>query len=211
VYSDPVTPSAETAERTPRGQGELLRERLVDAAVAMIDEGTDPAQLSIRSVTKRAGVSPTAFYLHFENREQLLAAMVERCFTEFRDAVRAGAAEAGDPKAQLIQAGLAYTAFARRWPARYALNFVYVRPAEGDPPEKPPAANDAFNDLVSSVQRYLDEDDPRQAEVDLVARGIWAGLHGYVSLSQARPGIGWPDDRKFIERQAQAWLGPPAE
>ena len=138
--------------------------------------------------------------------------MVERCFTEFRDAVRAGAAEAGDPKAQLIQAGLAYTAFARRWPARYALNFVYMRPrprATRPRSRRPPTTPSTT--WWRSVQRYLDEDDPRQAEVELVARGIWSGLHGYVSLSQARPGIGWPDDRKFIERQAQAWLGPPAE
>lgn len=207
-----MSPSTETAERTPRGQGELLRERLVDAAVAMIDEGTDPAGLSIRSVTKRAGVSPTAFYLHFENREALLAAMVARCFTEFRDAVRAGAAAgAGDPRAQLIQAGLAYCAFARRWPARYALNFVYMRPTENDPPEKPAAANDAFNDLVASVGLYLDDDDPRQDELELVARGIWAGLHGYVGLSQSRPGIGWPDPEEYVERQARAWLGPLPE
>ena len=198
-------------ERTPRGQGDLLRGRLVDSAVEMIDEGTDPAQLSIRSVTKRAGVSPTAFYLHFESREELLAAMVERCFTEFRDAVRDGAARASDPAGRLTQAGLAYVAFARRWPARYALNFVYMRPAEGDPPQKPPAANEAFNDLVGRVTAYLAEDDPRRADAEFLARGTWASLHGYVSLSQARPGIGWPEAEEFVERMTLAWLGRRAE
>jgi len=203
-----VNATTEAPGRAPRGQGDLLRERLVDAAVAMVDEGTDPAELSIRAVTKRAGVSPTAFYLHFPNRAELLRAMVERCFTEFRDALREGAAKGRDGKERLIQSGLAYTRYARRWPARYALNFVFVRPPTGEPPQKPGAANDAFNDLAALVLDYLGEDDPRRSENELLARMIWSGLHGYVSLVQARrPGIGWPSEEKFVTRQAQAWLG----
>lgn len=194
-------------ERTPRGQGELLRGRLVDAAVEMIDEGIDPTQVSIRAVTKRAGVSPTAFYLHFASHDELLHAMVERCFTEFRDAVREGAAKAGDPAGRLAGAGQAYMSFARRWPARYALNFVFVRPAEGEAPEKPGAADDAYNDLVTLVLDYLGPDDPRRAQAELLARGIWSGLHGYVGLSQARTGAGWPSEEEFSDRLREAWLG----
>jgi len=202
-----ATPTA--AERNPRGQGELLRERLVDAGVEMLDQGTDPSQLSIRAVTKHAGVSPTAFYLHFESRDDLLRAMVERCFAQFRDAVRAGAAKADDPVDRLHEAGFAYTEFARRWPARYALNFVYMQPAEGEAPDKPSAADDAFNDLVTNVLDAIPEGDPRRDEIDLLVRGIWSGLHGYVSLSQARPGKGWPDAREFNKRLTRAWLGEP--
>ncbi len=198
-----------TAERNPRGQGELLRARLVAAAIEMLDEGTDPAQLSIRAVTRRAGVSPTAFYLHFTNREALLTAMIDRCFTEFRDAVRAAAAEAADPAERLERAGLAYVDFAHRHPARYALNFVFMKPAEGDAPVKPAAADDSFNDLGALVLDYLAEDDPRRGEIDLVARGIWSGLHGYVSLRQTRTGIGWPDPQEFVQALARAWLGHP--
>lgn len=176
----------------------------------MIDEGTDPAKVSIRAVTRRAGVSPTAFYLQFANHDELLEAMVERCFTDFRDAVRAGAAGGVDPAERLNGAGLAYTAFAARWPARYALNFVFVRPVEGEPPQKPAAADDSFNDLVGLVLDYLGEDDPRRAEAELLARGIWSGLHGYVSLRQARTGSGWPDEEEFVPRLGRTWLGEPS-
>lgn len=204
-----MTAATDTAGRAPRGQGDLLRERLVDAAVDLIDEGTDPAALSIRAVTKRAGVSPTAFYLHFDTRDELLLAMVERCFTEFRDAVREGAAKAADPPGRLASAGLAYVDFARRWPARYALNFVFMRSAEGEPPPKPSAADDSFNDLVALVLEHLDANDPRRSEAGLLARGIWSGLHGYVSLSHSRPGMGWPTEQEFVTRLAQTWLGQP--
>lgn len=196
-------------ERTPRGQGERLGERLVDAAVEMLDEGTDPAQLSIRAVTRRAGVSPTAFYLHFENHDELMRAMVARCFTQFRDTVREGTDQGADPSGRLIAAGLAYTAFARRWPARYALNFMFTEPAEGEAPEKPAAADDSFNDLVALVLDYLGTDDARRPDADFMARGIWSGLHGYVTLCAARTGMGWPSEQEFVDRLARAWLGDP--
>lgn len=61
-----------------------------------------------------------------------------------------------------------------------------MRPPTGEPPQKPGAANDAFNDLAALVLDYLGEDDPRRSENELLARMIWSGLHGYVSLVQAR-------------------------
>lgn len=196
-------------ERTPRGQGEQLRERLVEAGVGLVDDGTDPAQLSIRAVTRRAGVSPTAFYLHFENLDELLRAMVSRCFTQFRDAVREGTAQGSDPADRLTRAGRAYTQFARRWPARYALNFVHAKPAGDESPEKPDAADDSFNDLVALVLDYLGEDHPLRDEAGFLARGIWSGLHGFVTLCAARSGMGWPSEEQFVARLARAWLGEP--
>ncbi|MGH3994367.1 MAG: TetR/AcrR family transcriptional regulator, partial [Pseudonocardiaceae bacterium] len=53
------------AARTPRGQGERLRERLLEAGFDIVAEHGDKSHATIRAVTKRAGVSPTAFYLHF--------------------------------------------------------------------------------------------------------------------------------------------------
>lgn len=202
------------AGRTPRGQGDLLRDRLVDAALALIDEHGDPSQLSIRAVTKRAGVSPTAFYLHFEQRDELLRACVERSFVEFRDTVRVASAEADHASGRLMRAGLAYIAFARSRPARYALIFgPATPPARGagmEPHEKSAAAGDAFGDLVALVLGYLDEGDPRRHEAATLAKGIWSGLHGFVTLRHSRPGMDWPGDEEFAGRLARAWLGAPA-
>ena len=196
-------------ERNPRGQGDLLRDRLVDAALALLDEGTDPTKLSIRAVTKRAGVSPTAFYLQFENHDALLEAMIDRCFTEFRDAVRQGTAGATDPAGRLTRAGVAYwTSRAGSPPATRSTSCSSGPPRVRRRP-KPAAADDSFNDLVALVLDYLGDDDPRRDDADFLARGIWSGLHGYVTLSQTRTGIGWPREDEFVARLAQAWLGAP--
>lgn len=203
---------ARGSERTPRGQGALLRERLVEEALAMIDEGQVGA-ISIRAVTKRAGVSPTAFYLHFASREELLMACVERSFAAFRDSLREAAAAAEAPRDRLLQSGLAYIEFARAYPERYALIFGAAQPVPGSdlttPEGKPAVGGDAFEDLVQLVTANLAGDVPRE-EAELRARGIWAGLHGYVMLRYTRPAIGWPEDRVFATRLADAWLGAPA-
>ncbi len=196
-------------ERTPRGQGELLRGRLIEAALAMVDEGLVQGT-SIRAVTRRAGVSPTAFYLHFESREELMAACVERCFVAFRDAIREAAAAEQDPRARLLAAGVAYIRFAEEWPERYGLIFG-AGPGGGSTggielSEKPPAADDAFGDLVGRILEYLPPADPRREEADTLAKGIWSGLHGFVTLRHLRPGIEWPDDEDFARRLASAWL-----
>jgi AcrR family transcriptional regulator len=199
------------SERTPRGQGNLLRERLVESALAMVDEG-QAAAISIRAVTKRAGVSPTAFYLHFANREQLIWACIERSFAVFRDALRSAAAKRELPRDRLLESGLAYIEFARTYPERYALIFGAREPLAVDETDEPEenlvVGGDAFRDLIELVSDNLaaagDPVPPEEAE--LRARGIWAGLHGFVLLRYSRPTIGWPEDREFATRLAAAWL-----
>lgn len=205
--------TAPNPERTPRGQGKLLRERLVEAALAMIDEGK-AAALSIRAVTKRAGVSPTAFYLHFETRDELIRACLERSFAAFRDALRTATADVEDPRERLLRAGLSYIEFARSHPERYALIFGTLEPLPTTditgPQGRPVAGGAAFEDLVALVLANLPADDPRREEAETLARGIWSGLHGFVMLRYSRPAVGWPSDREFAARLASAWLGEPA-
>lgn len=204
--------SPPTTARTPRGQGDLLRDRLIESALAMLDEHGDESQISIRAVTRRTGVSPTAFYLHFEHRDALLQVCFTRCFEEFRDAVRFGAAHSPNPRERLKHAGLAYIEFARERPERYAMIFGVSRLKHptGEYYDKPPAADEAFNDLVALVQGHLDRQMPEK-EVDLLARGVWTGLHGYVTLSHSRQGMRWPSDEDFLTSITRAWLDDPPD
>ena len=199
-------------ERTPRGQGDLLRERLIDAALEIVDEG-ELANLSIRGVTKRAGVSPTAFYLHFDNLEELMRACVERGFVDFRDRLRAASGGVDEPEQRLIEAGLAYIAFARDQPERYRLVFGSDHGAMADLEEAQDSlevADAAFGDLVELVAAYVGSEDPRTKDLDILALGVWSGLHGYVTLlCHARPGKAAPSDEEYLALLADAWLGPP--
>ncbi len=198
------------AERTPRGQGELLRERLIDAALTLLDEGHEPSGISIRGVTRRAGVSPTAFYLHFDSREELMRALVERGFTDFRLILNSASAKSADPWQRLIDAGVSYMEFARQQPERYRLIFTADWEEEGiqeDPHDELEVAEAAFTDLVELIAAYFGRDERDQAELDALALGIWSGLHGYVTLCHAQPGMAALTDEQYASLLAGAWLG----
>lgn len=67
----------------PTGQGVLTRERIVAAALALIDEsGLDV--LSMRKLGGRLGVDPMSIYHHVPNKEALLRAVVQDVFAAMR-------------------------------------------------------------------------------------------------------------------------------
>ncbi len=58
-------------------QKERTRLRLVDAALALIGQGRSFTSLSLREITREAGVVPAAFYRHFRDLDELGLALVE--------------------------------------------------------------------------------------------------------------------------------------
>jgi TetR/AcrR family tetracycline transcriptional repressor len=63
------------------GQDPLTRDRIVDAALRLIDEvGLD--RLSMRRLGAELGVDPMAVYHHVPNKDALLEAVVHRVFSE---------------------------------------------------------------------------------------------------------------------------------
>src|SRR5918912_2806062 len=107
--SDPATRvgAVPTRVRNQRGEGERLRTALLDAAAELLAESQDVEQLSVRAVTARAGVSPTALYLHFQDKEELTRAVRERCAAALAEMLREADEEhGGDSFAQLVAMGL---------------------------------------------------------------------------------------------------------
>jgi len=68
-------------------QKERTRHALLDAALEL-SRASGFAQVSIRQVTKQAGVVPAAFYRHFESMDELGLALVERSFVTLRRMIR---------------------------------------------------------------------------------------------------------------------------
>lgn len=204
-----------TPTRTPRGSGELLRERLLDAAIEIVAEqggrAGSTSSVTIRAVTKRAGVSPTAFYLHFESRDALLEAVIERGFTAFRAEMRAAVAAGEDAPSRLLGAGLAYLRFAEEQPALYAIIFgphEHPSPDDHEAGEMSGPGAGAFDDLLALVAGYLGDRTPDEDGLRDLALGIWSGLHGYATLCHATQKQDWPDGERFATMLARAWLGP---
>jgi AcrR family transcriptional regulator len=189
--------------RNARGQGDRLRAQLLEAATEMLAESEDPESVSVRAVTRRAGVSPTALYLHFENREQLFVAVSEECFAELGDAMRAAGEAAGeDPRAQLVAIGHAYLRFARERPGHYAVLFQrHINPQADD--QEPKIGMHVFDSLVEVVRACgVPADDAFDLGVLL-----WMNLHGRASVASAMPAFPFPDEDRYLELLSRRVVG----
>jgi AcrR family transcriptional regulator len=72
------------------------RRAIVDAALRLLEERSFGA-LSLREVTREAGIVPAAFYRHFDSMEALGLVLIDESFRALRDMLRGARAGRVDP------------------------------------------------------------------------------------------------------------------
>jgi len=111
--------------KKPKGQYHHgnLRAAMIDAAAIVLENhGAD--ELSLRETARRAGVSQTAPYRHFKNKQALLAAVAGDGFRMLLEELKsAGVPYEDDPVEAVTQMGAAYIRFATEQPGRFRLMF----------------------------------------------------------------------------------------
>src|ERR1700685_406802 len=75
---------------------EATRRAIVAAALKLLDERSFSG-LSLREVTREAGIVPAAFYRHFESMEALGLVLIDESFRALRDTLRGARAGKLDP------------------------------------------------------------------------------------------------------------------
>ena len=82
------TRSASSRSTTSRRESkELTRKALLRAALKLLSRRSFDA-ISLREVTREAGVSPTAFYRHFDDMDELGLVLVDESFGALREMLR---------------------------------------------------------------------------------------------------------------------------
>jgi AcrR family transcriptional regulator len=87
-------PSGESLSREQRKQA--TRQAIVAAALRLLEDRSFSA-LSLREVTREAGIVPAAFYRHFESMEALGLVLIDESFRSLRDMLRGARAGKLDP------------------------------------------------------------------------------------------------------------------
>ncbi len=90
---------------------ERTRLRLVEAALALIGQGRPFPALSLREVTREAGVVPAAFYRHFRDLDELGLALVEMGGVTLRRLLREARRDGIPPTDMLRGSVLIYKRF----------------------------------------------------------------------------------------------------
>ncbi len=69
-------------------QKERTRRNIINAAIGMLNESQSFASLSLREVTREAGIAPTSFYRHFKDMEELGLTLVDESGLALRQVMR---------------------------------------------------------------------------------------------------------------------------
>jgi AcrR family transcriptional regulator len=182
-------PMTKTRQRNPRGQGERLRDDIIEAASRLLAE-PDAPPLTLRAVAREVGVAATSVYLHFDDIGSLTLAVVNHLFGELIR--RQEEITETDPRQRVLAGALVYCEFGLASPGHYQLMFATPLPLPEYTPGHFPGWK-AFQQLIERVAACLgtDRDDQRAF---FTAQLIWQQLHGIVSLRISRsssPGRRW--------------------
>lgn len=148
-----------------------LRAALLTTAMGMLERGES---FSIRAVAREAGVSATAPYRHFPDRDALESALAAQGLRDLkgdlsRDRDLPATVE------ELADLGAAYVGFALRRPALFRLMFGNECDHESE--ERVQAAAEVHELLAAAITGVFPDSDP----IDL-ALGGWGLVHGMACL-----------------------------
>jgi AcrR family transcriptional regulator len=183
-------------ERNPRGQGARLRDEIVEAATALLDETGREDSLTLRAVARRANITAPSIYAHFADREAILDAVIEQAFLGLIASVESHTAGIADPVESLHAGCQGYVDFATAQPRHYRV--LFNRQPDPDEPRTPVeqlsdlTGERAFGLLVDGIAACVEAG--RSGSVDPFADAavLWSAMHGFAMLYDGLPHFPWP-------------------
>jgi TetR/AcrR family transcriptional repressor of nem operon len=161
------------------------RERVIaEAAKAIRSEG--PQAISVAGVMGAAGLTHGAFYAHFESRDDLLLAGIDRMFEEGRARLQADTKEGGSPKAALASYIGFYLSRSHRDSRTSGCPLPFLA---AEAPRLNAAMRERYaqgvqnlSGTIAGLLRGMDYPEP-----DTAAASVLAEMVGAVSLARAEP------------------------
>ncbi|WP_020556902.1 MULTISPECIES: WHG domain-containing protein [Streptomycetaceae] len=174
-----------------------LRAALLDAAELLVRErGVDG--WSLREVSARVGVSPSAAYHHFDSRDALVRTLSERVIARLGERLRRAAHRAsGDHRhRRLIAYGRSYVRWALEDPAVARLAF-----AAGRTDLRTPISPHPHDVLAAELDRLVDTGELPSAARPGAEFVVWAAVHGLATL--LTDGLVHLDGPRAVDREAE--------
>lgn len=159
-----------------------LRQALLTEAISEIRlHGVE--KLSLRAIARSLGVSQTAPYRHFTDKDALLAEVATEAFNELAEAVKVQLSSNHDALENILAAGHAYLQYGINNPEKYRLMFVSGIENRDNFPLLRVAGNGAFDLLFSLIVQGQHAQVFIEGDAALLANACWSSLHGFVLLS----------------------------
>jgi AcrR family transcriptional regulator len=184
--------------RKAKGDGHLRRAEILQAAERIfLRDGYQGA--TIRKIADEVGVSSTALYMHFRDKDEIL---LEICAGAVGALLAVNTEIAARPIDAVNRVRLmmdAYMRFGLDNPNAYWLTFC------SSPDEISPDKHTAASDLaMRCYERFrgavadVAKEGRLRSQIDTAAQVLWGACHGVVTLRIGRPGIEWAPDEALI-------------
>lgn len=159
-----------------------LKNALIRAGIEILErEGA--GGLSLRKVASRAGVSHSAPYAHFADKQALIAAISTEGYRMILERIEAAAAPHGeDPQRQLLEVAWAYLQFALDDPAHFRISLSGAVEREKDYPALVQASQEGFTTILRIVEACQRDGLLEGTPVEAAAVSVWSLVHGLASL-----------------------------
>lgn len=159
-----------------------LKNALIKAGIKILSkEGV--SGLTLRKVAKQAGVSHSAPYAHFADKQSLIAAISTEGFKQLYAQLDAAIlSKKNDPKQQLKAGAWTYVQFAIDNTDAFKIMFSGVLEKERDYPSFVEISHKTFDRVVEIVKSCQEAGVLHPAPPEVMAVAVWGQLHGIVSL-----------------------------
>jgi AcrR family transcriptional regulator len=189
------TPDKPARKRTDRYHHGSLRQALIRATVRTIErEGVDA--VTLRSVGASLGVSRSALYRHFADKDDLLASVAAQGFETLQDSLTGAWTGAGGGLGGFRAMGQAYVDFALTHPAHYRVMFTapLAAPPEHEVRER---GRLAFVVLADAIAQLQHDGHTKGRDATATAVFVWSTVHGLAELLIAGR-LGSSDERQAM-------------
>lgn len=183
-----------------------VKESLVDVAMRLIRDN-QVELISLRRLAKEVGVTPSAVYNHFSDKNELMLAIKIRIYEEFNHFFEQRFSNIEQPEEALIEACLAYYHFSKEHPSHYHFLFSSTLPLEWSTPE----TAEIFCRVLVRTRKIIfsiyEKNQIPCTEAQVVRSTLltWSQLHGIImlrnsgSIAAAVEYQDWPQECALIQ------------
>ncbi len=163
-----------------------VKEALIDVAMKLI-EADEVEMISLRRLSKEVGVTPSAVYNHFSDKDALMLAIKIRLYEEFNHFFEQRSSATDDPEQALLEMCLAYYQFSQQYPSRFRFLFSSTLPLEWSTTESVEVSCRCIvrtRKLMLQIYEKYQIPCGEEAVVNTTLL-VWSQLHGIVALKKS--------------------------
>jgi AcrR family transcriptional regulator len=192
VLKAPPPKAAVRSARKAKGDGHLRRGEILDAAERIFAADGYEAT-TIRRIAEEVGVSSTALYTHFPDKDAILLEISDRAIGTLLEASRIISRRPSDPVDRVRTLLEVYMTFGLENPNTYLL--LFCTPLASLAAERQATiqalSERCFGMFATLMHEVAADGRLRAGAPKDAAQAIWAACHGLVALRIVNPGFDW--------------------